>query len=60
MGTRGRSNLRIVALALFVLAACIRENVAHNMEITPDGQALVLAVVGYGVFRAELPSLSEG
>ncbi len=38
----------------------IRENVAHNMEITPDGKALVLAVVGYGVFRAELPSLSEG
>ena len=28
-------------------------------ELTPDGEALVLAVVGYGVFRAELPELSE-
>lgn len=38
----------------------IRENVAHNMEVTPDGKSLVLAVVGHGVFRADLPTLSEG
>ena len=35
----------------------IRDNVAHTMEITPDGRHLVLAVVGYGIWRAELPEL---
>ena len=35
----------------------IRDNVAHNMELTPDGEHLVLAVVGYGVYRARLPEL---
>lgn len=33
----------------------IRDNVAHNMEMTPDGRSLVLTIVGYGVWRAELP-----
>ncbi|MDJ0925052.1 MAG: hypothetical protein QNJ77_10860 [Acidimicrobiia bacterium] len=38
----------------------IRDNVAHNMELTTDGQALVLVVVGYGVYRAKLPELAVG
>ncbi|MDX2344430.1 MAG: hypothetical protein QNL12_12250 [Acidimicrobiia bacterium] len=37
----------------------VRDNVAHNMELTPDGKSLVLAVVGYGIYRAELPELTE-
>jgi photosystem II stability/assembly factor-like uncharacterized protein len=37
----------------------IRDNVAHNMELTPDGEALLLAVVGYGIFRAPLPDLAN-
>ncbi|MCP3997947.1 MAG: hypothetical protein GY722_23250 [bacterium] len=37
----------------------VRDNVAHNLELTPDGKSLVFAVVGYGVYRAELPELTE-
>ena len=37
----------------------VRDNVAHNMELTPDGRSLVLTIVGYGVWQAELPELSR-
>ena len=37
----------------------IRDNVAHNMEITPDGKSLVLAVVDYGVWQTDLPELVD-
>ncbi len=37
----------------------VRDNVAHNMELTPDGRSLVLTIVGYGVWQADLPELSQ-
>ena len=36
----------------------VRENVAQNLKLTPDDQGLLFAVVGYGVWRAELPNLN--
>ena len=35
----------------------VRDNVAQNLKLTADGRYLLLAVVGYGVWRAELPEL---
>lgn len=33
----------------------VRDNVAQNLKLTADGRHLLLGVVGYGVWRAELP-----
>ena len=35
----------------------VRDNVAQNLKLTADGRYLLLSVVGYGVWRAELPEL---
>ena len=35
----------------------VRDNVAQNLKLTADDRYLLLAVVGYGVWRAELPEL---
>ncbi len=37
----------------------IRDNVAQNMKLTADGRHLLLGVVGYGIWRTELPDLSS-
>ena len=35
----------------------VRDNVANNMALTPDLKYLVLGVMGYGVWHAEIPPL---
>ena len=35
----------------------VRDNVAQNLKLTADDRCLLLAVVGYGVWRARLPEL---
>ena len=37
----------------------VRDNVAQNLRLTTDGEHLVFAVVGYGVWQAELPTLPD-
>jgi photosystem II stability/assembly factor-like uncharacterized protein len=35
----------------------VRDNVAENMKMTPDGDHLMLCVVGYGVWRVDISRL---
>jgi photosystem II stability/assembly factor-like uncharacterized protein len=37
----------------------VRDNVAQNLAITPDSRYLLLGVVGYGVWKADLSGLDN-
>jgi hypothetical protein len=32
----------------------IRDNVAQNLKLTADGESLILTIVDYGVWRADI------